>query len=539
MSWNFASLLSAIGQSPLAHKAALVHGSQTISYGELDQRSDAIGSYFTSLGLNPGSHIGHLMRNSNAYMETFVGCGKSAMSHVNINYRYQAEELTALCESLDIQVLVYDSEFSDRVKILEQTLPDIIAFVEVTDTEANNNFAVKFSELYKTPTTKPQQSPSSDDYLIIATGGTTGLPKGVQWRHEDLWRSMNIGMAYDLAPLALKEHPATIEEHVTNLGRIEKHSRFMPLSPLMHGAGLMASLMVLGQAGTIITVDDTRFDANRVLDTIAEQRPHRVALVGDAFARPLLEALDKRRDEQLLSPLQAIISTGASLSDDCKLEFQDHQPGLLIIDTLGSSEAAGFAISSPSPGCFIPSPTTKVFNEKGDVIEPGSTEIGMLAKGGYIPSAYYNEPEKSAETFITVNGERYVLTGDRARVHVDGLIELLGRDSTCINTGGEKVYTVEVERILISHPNINDALVIGLPHQRFGKVVVAVIEISTQELDTEAVKKFAKQHLADYKVPKLIFPIKSLQRAANGKPNYPLITQYAEQQQKQLEGKPS
>jgi acyl-CoA synthetase (AMP-forming)/AMP-acid ligase II len=539
MSWNFSSLVSAVGKSSLASSTALIHGNQSISYGELDQRSDAIGSYFTALELSPGSHIGHLMRNSNVYMETFIGCGKSAMSHVNINYRYQCEELAALCDSLDIRVLVYDSEFSERVKTLQQTLPGIIAFVEVTENAPTNDFAIKFSDLYTTKIKKPAQPASSDDYLIIATGGTTGLPKGVQWRHEDLWRSMNISMSYDLAPLGITEHPASIEQHVANLEKIEKHTRFMPLSPLMHGAGLMASLMVLGQAGTIITVDDTRFDANRVLDTINAQRPHRVALVGDAFARPLIEALDKRRDEQLLSPLEAIISTGASLSDDCKQALQSHKPELVIVDTLGSSEAAGFAISSPSPGCFIPSPTTKVFNEKGEAIQPGSHEIGMLAKGGYIPSAYYNEPEKSAETFTTIKGDRYVLTGDRARVHADGLIELLGRDSTCINTGGEKVYTVEVERVLISHPKINDALVIGLPHQRFGKVVVAVIETPEQALDTDAIKSFAKQHLADYKVPRLIFTIDSLQRAANGKPNYPLITQYAEQQQKQLEGKPS
>jgi fatty-acyl-CoA synthase len=298
----------------------------------------------------------------------------------------------------------------------------------------------------------------------------------------------------------------------------------------------MVSLMVLGQAGTIITVDSNHFDANRILDKIRDQRPDRLALVGDAFARPLIDALHSRRSENLLAPLQAIISTGASLSDDCKQALMSHHAQLLILDTLGSSEAAGFAVSSPRPGYFYPSDTTKVFNDKGEIIQPGSDEIGVLAKGGYIPTAYYNEKEKSAETFTIINGERYVLTGDRAKVHKDGLIELLGRDSTCINSGGEKVYTVEVERVLISHPDIDDALVIGLPHPRFGKVVAAVVECCADVLDVETVQDFAKQHLADYKVPKLIFAIDSLQRAANGKPNYPLITQYAEQQQKQLAG---
>lgn len=536
MSWNFASLVSAVGKSSLASRTALIHGKLAINYGELDQRSDAIGSYFTSLKLKPGAHIGHLMRNSNAYIETFIGCGKAAMTHVNINYRYLADELAALCKSLDIQVIVYDAEFSERVNSLQQLLPTII-FIEVTDTRPANAFAIKFDDLYLTKLLPPQQAPCSDDYLIIATGGTTGLPKGVQWRHEDLWRSMNISMSYDLAPLALEQHPASIEEHVDNLVTVQQHSRFMPLSPLMHGAGLMASLMVLGQAGTIITVDEQRFDANRVLDTIKSTQPHRVALVGDAFARPLIEALDKRVEEKLLSGLQAIISTGASLSDDCKQAFLQHNPELLIVDTLGSSEAAGFAISSPSPGHFIPSPTTKVFNDKGQALQPGSKEIGMLAKGGYIPTAYYNEPEKSAATFISIDGNRYVLTGDRARILENGLIELLGRDSTCINTGGEKVYTVEVERVLISHPDINDALVIGLPHPRFGKVVVAVVEFCGQEFNAAALQGFASQQLADYKVPKIIFTIDSLQRAANGKPDYPLITRYAEQQQKLLEGK--
>jgi acyl-coenzyme A synthetase/AMP-(fatty) acid ligase len=255
-----------------------------------------------------------------------------------------------------------------------------------------------------------------------------------------------------------------------------------------------------------------------------------LVLVGDAFALPLLECLDRRREENLLQSLAMLVSSGASLSDESKAALLSHQANLILFDTLGSSEASGYALSTPEAGVFNPMPTTRVLDDELNDVVPGSDTIGIAYSAGHMPIGYYNEPEKSAETFVTIEATRYVMTGDRCTVREDGKLVLLGRDSTVINTGGEKVYTVEVERILVDHPALTDALVVGLPHPRFGKMVVAVVEgpgINADTLDEEAIKAHMRKHLADYKVPRHIFAIDDLQRAANGKPDYPLITGYA------------
>lgn len=547
MAWNFAAVIQQIAASELGQRTALIHADRHFSFQQLQQRCSALADFFVAQELARGAHVGHLMRNSNAYIETFLGCGLAGTSHVNLNFRYQARELLALCDSLDIEVLVYDREFAAQAALIQRELPAVSVFVEVgPDPHCHNTFAHCHETLVSAAPAGHRHSPAGDDLLLIATGGTTGLPKGVQWRHEDLWHSLNISTQYDLAVLALQEAPQSVNEHVDNLIRarqqlrdmagVDQQSRFMPLSPLMHGAGLMATLIVLSQAGCVITVPGQRLDADQVLDTLVEQKVGRLALVGDAFARPLLQALERRADEQLFAGLDIILSTGASLSEDCKRGFLHHKADLFVIDTLGSSEAAGFAVSSPRPGCFVAGPDTRVFDDAGKAVEPGSDTIGIVARGGHIPIGYYNEPERSAQTFVSIDGKRYTLTGDRARVLSDGLIELLGRDSTCINSGGEKVYTVEVERVLMEQEDITDALVIGLPHARFGSMVVAVIEHHRPDaFDEQGIRQSISRQLADYKVPKHIFVIDDLGRAANGKPDYPATLAYAQQQYARLD----
>jgi fatty-acyl-CoA synthase len=525
--WNFAEAVYQLGEGALADQPALIHGHESVSYRELRRRALGIASYLASRSLDAGAHVGHYMRNSNAYLETFFGAGMAGLSHLNVNYRYQDDELVDLCNGLDIQVLVYEAAFADRVERVRSRLAKCHVFIQV-DGDSDD---VLLTELYEHPTTGFERSTSDEDLLLIATGGTTGLPKGVQWRHRDLWFKQNVSTGVGMAPLALEAHPADMASHLANVARLPNAPPILILSPLMHGTGLLMAIMLLVQGVPVATLPGERFDPAGTLLAIKELGVASLVLVGDAFALPLVEELEQRTQERLIASLRMIMSSGSALSNTCRSALMRHQPELLLIDSLGSSEASGFAMSTAEAGVFLPMPTTRVLDDELREIEPGSGRIGIIYSGGYIPQGYYNAPEETAKTFVTVEGKRYVRTGDRCTVREDGMLELLGRDSTVINTGGEKVYTVEVERVLQEHPAISDVIVVGLPHPRFGKQVVAVVEgpgLSPESLDSGAIRAFAATHLADYKVPRLIYAIDSLRRAPNGKPDYPFVTRYAE-----------
>ncbi len=529
--WNLAAAIYQLGESPLAERPALVHGELVISFAELRRRSLGVAAWLTDNGLPQGSHVGHLLRNSNAYMEAFFGTGLAGMRHLNINYRYREQELIDICHSLEVAVLVYDAEFSDRVSLVAEALGEDMLFVQVGESNAPHPYEL-LENLYDCAGDDFQPSTTGDDIVLIATGGTTGSPKGVMWKHEDLWHKLKISTGNTLGKLKLEHPPQDMAEHVANCVRRGEPPALMPLSPLMHGAGLFTALSSIAQGATLVTVPGAVFEADTTLDLLKKHRVGCLTLVGDAFALPLLEALERRRDEELLASLRLLISTGASLSDDCKAAFLSHHPGLHISDTLGSSEAMAMAVSTPEAGVFRPLPGTRILDEDLNDVVPGSDEIGIAYTTGHVPQGYFKSPEKSAITFPLIDGVRYVNTGDRCMVREDGMLILLGRDSTVINTGGEKVYTVEVERVLLSYPAVTDALVVGLPHPRFGRMVTAVVQgpgLTADNLDVDDVLKHAGLALADYKLPRKIFVIDDLQRAANGKPDYPFITSYAEQ----------
>lgn len=546
--WNYAEAIYQLAQSTYAEKAALIHGNNTISYRELLNRALGIASYLDSFNLPAGSHVGHYLRNSNAYMETFFGAALAGHSHVNVNYRYNGDELADLCNGLDIRVLVYDSEFADTVASIRDRLPETKVFIEVdgaavgADSGADciQSFAMAFSELQRRDSTGFERKASGDDLILIATGGTTGLPKGTQWRHEDLWGKTETGYGGALnLVLGVKQNPANMEDHAANVNRLPGNSPFLSLSPLMHGAGMIMALVNMAQGNPLVTIPGVKFDADTTLSTISKEAVGGLVLVGDAFALPLIEALERRAEEHLLSSLRLIVSSGASLSVDSKANLRKHKPELIILDTLGSSEALRFGVSTPEAGVFSPLPTTRILDDNLEDVTPGSETVGMIYSGGFSPIGYYNEPEKSAESFVEINGERFVKTGDRCTVRDDGMIVLLGRDSTVINTGGEKVYTVEVENTLLSHPAIDDALVVGISHPRFGKEVVAVIQgqqLSAGNFNVEDLDAHCRRRLAHYKIPRQFFVIDDLKRAPNGKPDYPFVIAFAEAQQASTQG---
>ena len=539
--WNFAEAIYQLSETDWRDKPALIHGSHSISYEDLVQRASGIADYLQSRDLPAGSHVGHYLRNSNAYMEVFTGAALAGHSHVNVNYRYKDEELVDLCNGLDIRVLVYDAEFAGVVARIRPQLAETSVFIEVDpaavlgesgDGRAVNDFAVSLSALQHRSPAGFTRATASGDLILIATGGTTGLPKGTQWRHEDMWRKLQVPHSNALKMvLGIEDHTDTIEEHVANVNRLPGGMPFLSLSPLMHGAGLMMALQMLAQGNALATLPGTKFDPDATLDAIKLHGIGGLVLVGDAFALPLIEALERRAGEHTIDSLVMLVSSGASLSDTSKSALIRHNPKLFMLDTLGSTEASGYGISTPEAGVFQPLPTARVLDDSLQPVVPGSDTIGMVYSTGYMPIGYYKAPEKTAETFVTIDGTRYVKTGDRCTLREDGMLVLLGRDSTVINTGGEKVFTVEVETVLVQHPEIVDALVVGLPHPRFGKQVVAVVQgpgLDENSLDVSAIQAHCREHLADYKVPKLIFAIDDLRRAPNGKPDYPFVTGYAE-----------
>ncbi|MEH6585570.1 MAG: AMP-binding protein [Halioglobus sp.] len=525
--WNFAESVYLLGEGDCADRPALIHDGQLVSYRELRRRAMGIAAYLQTQNLPRGAHVGHYMRNSNAYMESFVGAGLAGLSHVNVNYRYQDEELLDLCNGLDIQVLIYDEAFAERVARLKPQLEKTVCFIQV----GGSGDDAQITALYDYSDTPFKLNTSTDDLVVIATGGTTGLPKGVQWRHEDIWRKQNVSTRVGMEPLGLTEQPERLEDHVANVALLPQAAPFLCLSPLMHGAGFLMALMLVAQGVPLVTLAGERFDAANAVQTIADLGVGSMVLVGDAFALPLLEVLDARAQDRLLDSLKMMVSSGASLSNACREGLFRHQPELIIFDSLGSTETSGYAVCTPEAGVFQPMATTRVYDDELQEIEPGSGVIGIAYAGGHLPQGYYNAPQETAKTFVTIEGKRFVRTGDRCTVRADGMLELLGRDSTVVNTGGEKVYTVEVERVLLEHPDIDDVVVVGLPHPRFGKQVTAVVQgagLVNGSVDIEALQTFASKRLADYKIPRLIFAVESLCRAANGKPDYPFVLDYAQ-----------
>ncbi|MDX1580272.1 MAG: AMP-binding protein [Alphaproteobacteria bacterium] len=532
--FNFGAAYEKLAAALPEDAPALLHDDTVITFREWDQQASALADTLSAAGLERGAHVGHYLRNSPAYLQAFYGCAKAGLTHVNVNYRYKADELAYLFDNLDIEAVVYDRDFAGEVAKLKELCPKLKAFIEVGPGKAENSFATPLHEAMAGEA-KPG-SYSADDQIIIATGGTTGMPKGVMWRHEDMWGALNVGGQFTLAPENPEQPARDLDEHIENTLKYSARARFCPLNPLMHGAGLMTALFTLAQGGSILTVGGEKFDALTALRQVKKHKVQFLGIVGDAFCYPMAEALDAHPDEQLMDTVAAIASSGAIWTKRNKERLLEHNPKMVLIDSLGSSESAGFGASisgggaDPQTAKFMTMPRTKVLDVDNDFaeIKPGSGEMGMLAVGGSVPLGYYGDEKRTKATFPTIDGQRYVLTGDMCTVEDDGSITFHGRGSYCINTGGEKVFVEEVEEALKSLPQIADALVVGLPHERFGQMVVAVVEPSSGEVDQEALRAELKSQISDYKVPKHVISTTEVPRAPNGKADYPGAKKIAE-----------
>ena len=511
--WSFGAIFAGLGKALPADRPATIHGDRVTGWGEFDQRTDALAAAFHQAGAQPGDKLAHLMRNSPAYLETTVAGFKARLVHVNVNYRYTGSELHYILDNSDAAVLVYDAEFADLVGSLD--LPGIKLFLQVGGEAAG--FAQSFDAVAATGASLPPQAHRGDDMVFIYTGGTTGLPKGVMWDQSSLWALGGSGAVFPGAT-----PPTTLAEHFAHAAAGPTR-RSLILPPLMHGTGFLIAVYTLAQGGTAVTLPGHGFDPHAALAACAAHDCDYAVLVGDAFARPLLRALDDAAPGRLAS-LRTIISSGTMWSPEVKAGLLAHNPDLMLIDALASSEGLGVGASVQTRGNagaatrFVGDANTVVLDEDMRPVVPGSGVRGRVARAGLLPRGYYKDPVKSAATFVEIDGRRFSVAGDWATLDADGSLVLLGRGSQCINTAGEKVFPEEVEEVLKTHPSVDDALVFGLADETWGQAVTAVV--AGAGCDPATLATHVRASLAAYKAPKRIVVVAQVPRAPNGKADY-------------------
>lgn len=517
--WNIADVLEMVAEE-VPGSPAVIQGGRVVSWAELDQRAGRVAAYLRA-GLPPGGSVAQYLRNSPEYIESLYACLKASLVPVNTNYRYGRDELVYLWDNADVRAVVFHGEFAARIGLLRHRLPGIRSWLWVDDgTGPCPAWAVSYQAVAAAPPVGPVPGPvqrSGDDLLLLYTGGTTGLPKGVMWRQDDLF--ILLGNA---ARGGYPDQPdlAYARSRVAREGR-----RMLPAAPLMHGAGCFSCVPILARGGAIVLLEGQSFNPAEFLDTVDRWQVHAASWVGDAFARPVADALDAHPGRWRLSSLKTITSGGVVFSEAVKRRLLAHVPHLLINDVFGASEAITVGSSlvtkdniAASDGSFRPRPGMRVIDEAGRDVVPGSGAAGLIAFAGRQPLGYYKDERKTAEVFRDIGGRRYSVPGDWAVVAADGTVTLLGRGSACINTGGEKVYPDEVEKVLTALPGVADAVVIGVPHERFGQAVVAVVQaVPGQGLSAEVVISHCKAHLAGYKAPREVILVASIGRGPTGK----------------------
>jgi 3-oxocholest-4-en-26-oate---CoA ligase len=531
--WNFADVYEAIAAHVPDHPCQ-IQGDRVVTWGEFDRRAGALAADLVEAGLGHQAKVACYLHNGVEYLEVVVAAFKAALVPVNTNYRYGPDEITYLFDNADAEAIVFHASFAELLEGIRDRLPRVRRWYAVADETGDGpEWATPYEPVVTSGLTLAPGSRerSGDDLLLLYTGGTTGMPKGVMWRQDDLFNVLGAsGNAVAGVP------PAGSLDEV--IGRIDPSGATSPTMvvacPLMHGTGQFSSFIALNSGGAVVSLANRRFDVEELFATIERRRATNLVIVGQAFAGPMLEHLDAHPDQHDLSSLAVISSSGVMWSHENKQGLLRHLPQVVLFDSFGSSEAVGLGGSVSAAGAaeqtatFAIGPNNAVFTDDDRRVEPGSGEMGMIAVGGYIPVGYYKDPEKSARTFREIEGRRWSIPGDFATVNADGTIHLLGRGSVCINTGGEKVFPEEVEEALKTHPSVRDAVVVGLPDERFGETICAVIEPdSGAELDATELRAHVTASLAAYKAPRSVVAVDSIARAANGKVDYARLKRLA------------
>ncbi len=517
--WNFGDLFDALAPA-LGERPALLHGEVVRTWAEFGERSNRLARALVARGLQPNDKVAFVLRNSPAYMELFAACVKARLVHVNVNYRYVDNELLYVLQNSDSKAVVFDAEFAPQIQRLLDRLEPGVTLIQVDDESSPSVASQVPAESYEHLSSEGDGSPlditrSGADLYFQYTGGTTGMPKAVMWRQHDRISLFAMARGRDAS-----DHAAQTASRVG-------YAVLLPACPLMHSTALTTAIATLCGGGAVVTLPGHRFDAAELLETIERRKVSALSIVGDAFARPVLDELRSTSRKFDLGSVTSISSAGVIWSSECKLEMLNYFPNAILRDSLGSSEGSGLAAmetragSTAETGSFVLGDGVKVFTDDFREVVPGSGELGRIAKSGYIPVGYYRDEARTAETFPVVNGVRYAIPGDWCSVESDGTIRLIGRGSTCVNTGGEKVFPEEVEIALCQLPGVVDALVTGVPDERWGQAVAAVVQTAPGfAADAESIRRQLREHLAGYKIPKHVVFVGSVPRAASGKADY-------------------
>ena len=514
----------------------IVQGDRRYTYAQVVERANRLAAFLHSRGL--GCHaerselaghevgqdlLGIYAYNGPEYIEGMLGAWRARVAPFNVNYRYVKNELQYLLDDSGATALLYHATFAPRVAEVLPDLPNLRVLIQIADESGNDllDGAVDYESIVGSGTAVlPPLEPSPDDLYVLYTGGTTGMPKGVLWRQHDIFmtsfggRNMATGeliTSLDDIALRVTEGPGT---------------KLLTLPPLMHGAAQWAAMTAMTTGQTIVFMANPgHLDADEVVRTIEREKALVVQVVGDAVARPLADAIERGSAD--VSSLAVVANGGALLTPTAKQRLIDVKPGLIVMDGVGSSETGiqmnhMSAPGAVSTGKFNAGPDTFVAAEDfAAILEPGHDDNGWLAQRGFVPLGYKGDAEKTAKTFPVIDGVRYSIPGDRARHLADGSIELLGRDSVTINSGGEKIFAEEVETALLSHPAVADVVVAGRPSERWGQEVVAVISLAEgADADAQDLIEHAANSIARYKLPKAVVFRPAIERSPAGKADY-------------------
>jgi acyl-CoA synthetase (AMP-forming)/AMP-acid ligase II len=523
MQYNIADLMESIADA-CPDRPALASGDVHLTFGELDARANRLAHFFESRGVGAGDHVGLFLFNGHQYIETLLALMKIRAVGININYRFVAPEVRYMIDNADLKGIVAQRQFLPVIDQANEGMPAIPALISVddgTDFTSSQDTTDYEAAMAAGGAERGFGERTGDDLFIIYTGGTTGMPKGVMWRHEDMFFSALQGGAPSGDPVE------TPEEVASNAKEEYYCVSMLPCAPFIHGAAQLTGFICLLTGGKLVIQPGKSFDAERVLDLVAEEEVSTLTIVGDAMAYPLLEQL-RRTDKTFdMSNLTVIASAGAILSRTNKAALQELLPDAMIINSFGSTESGDLGRAADDEESHDGRPTfymddeVTVLDDDMNPIVPGSGAIGRLARSGRLPLGYYKDEAQTAERFVTANGKRWVVPGDFATVEADGRITFMGRGSKCINTGGEKVFPEEVEEAIKAHPDVIDALVVGVPSEKWGSTVGAVFNTKgNKPLSTEELQAHCRAHVAGYKVPRVVVQRDAVERFASGKPDY-------------------
>jgi len=527
MSWNLADLFESVVDVIPDREALVVPnavgGPRRLTFAELDARANRLAHALADRGIVPGDKVGIYAYNSPEWVEAQWALWKLRAVPVNVNYRYVENELRYLFDNADLVAVVHGAEFSERIGAVRDDCPLLRVCLAIDDgsgTDISVCDAVAYEDALAAAS--PERgfgARSGDDLYMLYTGGTTGMPKGVMWRQDDFFKA-TIGPVMTTMTPPLDEPSQVAERAATSA-----LTATFPVAPLMHGAAQWTSIVAALGGATLILNASRHLDPAEVWRITSDEKVVAMSLVGDAQARPLTDALESLPASVDLSSLFLVSSGGAILSPSVKQRLTELMPNIIVFDAIGASETGfqGTGSSSDAQGRpqFTFGDHTLVIDDEGNPTTPGDGQVGRLVRRGHIPLGYYKDEKKTAETFPTINGERWVVPGDMAIAEADGTITLLGRGSVSINSGGEKIYPEEVELVLKGHPDVFDAVVVGVPDERFGERVTAVIAPRGDARPTvDELRDHARQMLASYKLPREVHFVDEMVRSPSGKADY-------------------